>query len=136
MHGRRQFVVWIVPLSGLTNATLVVCYKCHTRPPAPLRISAKCKWKVESYKVQSRCICVYFLLSTLHFITSTFVSEQRCGRKERMTPGQHVPLIPWATHIIQWLLQRVATRRLWANRPKKASVRIGVCNSTPWSWNC
>ena len=34
MHGRRQFVVWIVPLSGLTNATLVVCYKCHTRPPS------------------------------------------------------------------------------------------------------
>ena len=31
-------------------------------------------------------------------------------RKERMTPGQHVPLIPWATHIIQWPLQRVATR--------------------------
>ena len=45
-------------------------------------------------------------------------SEQRRGRKERMTPGQHVPLIPWATHIIQWPLQRAATRRLWANRKK------------------
>src|SRR3989344_3718646 len=53
------------------------------------------------------------------------------GRKERMTPGQHVPLISWATHIIQWPLQRVAKRRLGANRPKAASVRIGVCNSTP-----
>ena len=41
------------------------------------------------------------------------------GRKERMTQGQHVPLIPWATHIIQWPLQRVATRRLWANRQKR-----------------
>jgi len=26
-----------------------------------------------------------------------------------MTPGQHVPLTPWATRIIQWSLQRVAT---------------------------
>jgi hypothetical protein len=34
MHGRRQFVVWIVPFSGVTNATLVVCYKCHTRLPS------------------------------------------------------------------------------------------------------
>jgi hypothetical protein len=25
-----------------------------------------------------------------------------------MTPGQHVPLIPWATHVIQW---RTTTRR-------------------------
>ena len=27
------------------------------------------------------------------------------GRKARMTPDQHGPLIPWATHAIQWLLQ-------------------------------
>ena len=33
MHGRRQFVIWIVPLSGVTNATLVVCYICQTRLP-------------------------------------------------------------------------------------------------------
>ena len=33
MHGRRQFVVWIVPLSGVTNATLVGCYKCQPRLP-------------------------------------------------------------------------------------------------------
>ena len=35
-----------------------------------------------------------------------------------MTPGQHVPLIPWATHIIQWRIQRVATGKPRAN-PKK-----------------
>ena len=32
-----------------------------------------------------------------------------------MTPGQHVPLIPWATHVIQWLLQRDAMWRHGAN---------------------
>ena len=36
-----------------------------------------------------------------------------------MTPGQHVPLISWATHIIQWRLQRVATPKGRAN-PKKS----------------
>ena len=30
------------------------------------------------------------------------------GRKVRMTPNQHGPLIPWATHVIQWTVQRVA----------------------------
>ncbi len=35
-----------------------------------------------------------------------------------MTPGQHVPLIPWATHIIQWRKQRVATGKPRANRNK------------------
>ena len=32
----------------------------------------------------------------------------RRGRKVRMTPGQHDPLIPWATHVIQSHLQRDA----------------------------
>ena len=31
LHGCRQFVPWGVPLSGVTNATLVPCYKCHGR---------------------------------------------------------------------------------------------------------
>jgi len=35
-----------------------------------------------------------------------------------MTPGQHVPLISWATHVIQSPLQRVAMRKLKANRNK------------------
>ena len=35
-----------------------------------------------------------------------------------MTPGQHVPLIPWATHVIQWLLQRDAISKDGANRYK------------------
>ena len=33
LHGRRQFVVWIVPLSGVTNATLIACYTCQARLP-------------------------------------------------------------------------------------------------------
>ena len=37
-----------------------------------------------------------------------------------MTPGQHVPLIPWATHVIQWLLQRDAMGRPGANRNKSS----------------
>src|SRR3989344_5325443 len=35
-----------------------------------------------------------------------------------MTPGQHVPLISWATHIIQWRPQRVARGNPRANRNK------------------
>jgi hypothetical protein len=35
-----------------------------------------------------------------------------------MTPGQHVPLISWATHVIQSSLQRVATGKPEANRKK------------------
>jgi hypothetical protein len=33
MHGCRQFVAWAVPFSGVTNATLVVCYICQARLP-------------------------------------------------------------------------------------------------------
>ena len=35
-----------------------------------------------------------------------------------MTPSPHVPLISWATHIIQWRLQRVATGKPRANPNK------------------
>jgi len=44
--------------------------------------------------------------------------ELWAGRKARMTPGQHGPLIPWATHAIQSPLQRVATGKPRANRKK------------------
>ncbi|MEN9614540.1 MAG: hypothetical protein RLZZ347_847 [Candidatus Parcubacteria bacterium] len=37
-----------------------------------------------------------------------------------MTPGQHGPLIPWATHVIQWLLQRDAIPKGGANRYKSS----------------
>ena len=39
MHGRRQFVVWTVPLSGVTNATLVACYICQARLPSSFGIN-------------------------------------------------------------------------------------------------
>ena len=43
-----------------------------------------------------------------------------------MTPGQHGPLIPWATHIIQSQLQRDAMGRPGANHKKN-------CASSDWS---
>jgi len=52
-----------------------------------------------------------------------------------MTSNQHGPLIPWATLMIQWLKQRVAKSQDGANLKNSASVRIGVCNLTLWSWN-
>ena len=32
-----------------------------------------------------------------------------------MTPSQHGPLMPWAAHVIQWLVQRVAKPQGGAN---------------------
>ena len=48
------------------------------------------------------------------------------GEEARMTPSQHVPLMPWATRMIQWLVQRVATPKGEANLIKPAPVRIEV----------
>ena len=63
----------MVPFSGETSATPVVCYTCHTRLPG-----------------------------------ST-------GRKAGMTSSQRGPLMPWATHMIQWMKQWVAKPRGGAN---------------------
>jgi len=52
-----------------------------------------------------------------------------------MTSDQRGPLTPWATHVLQWPLQRVAKSQDGANPIKAVSVRIEVCNSTSWSWN-
>ena len=43
-----------------------------------------------------------------------------------MTPGQHDPLTHWATHMIQWYVQRVAKGQPGANPLKHISVRIEV----------
>ena len=45
--------------------------------------------------------------------TATFIVEEA-----RMTPSQHVPLMSWATRMIQWLVQRVATSKDEANLNK------------------
>jgi len=45
------------------------------------------------------------------------------------------PLMSWATLMLQWFEQRVAKPRGGANLWKQTSVRIGGCNSPPWSWN-
>ena len=46
-----------------------------------------------------------------------------------------MPLMTWATHVLQWLVQSAAKRWRGANLKKPISVRIVVCNSTTWSWN-
>ena len=46
-----------------------------------------------------------------------------------------MPLIRWATHVLQWVVQRVANLRGGANLRKLFSVRIVLCNSSTWSWN-
>ncbi len=39
-------------------------------------------------------------------------------------------LMGWATHVLQWPVQRVANPRGGANLTKPVVVRIAVCNST------
>ena len=46
-----------------------------------------------------------------------------------MTSNHHAPMI-WATHVLQWTIQRAAKPRGQANPIKLFSVRIVVCNST------
>ena len=52
-------------------------------------------------------------------------NEEEVGMKL----NQHGPLMPWATLMIQWLVQCVAKPRGGANRKKLTSVRIEGCNS-------
>ncbi len=47
-----------------------------------------------------------------------------------MTSNPHGPLMPWATLVLQWPVQRVAKPQGGANPKKPAPVRIEVCNST------
>ena len=41
-----------------------------------------------------------------------------------MTSNQHGPLMSWATHMLQWPVQRVAKTQGGANPKKSASVQI------------
>ncbi len=41
-----------------------------------------------------------------------------------------MPLMGWASHVLQWAIQRVAIPRGGANLRKSFLVRIAVCNST------
>ena len=45
-------------------------------------------------------------------------------RKEGMTSDQHGPLIPWATLMLQWSVQRVAKPQGGANPSKPTPVQI------------
>ena len=40
------------------------------------------------------------------------------GRKARMTPNQHGPLMTWAAHVVQWPVQCVRCRKAEINRNK------------------
>ena len=51
------------------------------------------------------------------------------GRKEGMTSNQRGPLMPWATRMLQWLVQRAAKSQDGANPKKPTPVRIEGCNS-------
>jgi hypothetical protein len=51
------------------------------------------------------CSVLYLSRETAPFI----------GEEARMTPSQHDPLIPWATLMIQWHIQRVAMSKDGAN---------------------
>ncbi len=42
-----------------------------------------------------------------------------------MTSNQHGPLIPWATHMIQWLIQ-------WVAKPRGGANPIKVSLSSDW----
>jgi len=44
-----------------------------------------------------------------------------------------MPLMSRASRMLQWPVQRAAIPWGGANPKKPVSVRIGVCNSTPWS---
>ena len=48
---------------------------------------------------------------------------------------QIMPLMTWATHVLQWRKQREAIPRGGANLKNNVSVRTVVCNSTTRSWN-
>ena len=85
MHGRRQFVAWVVPFSGVTNATLVACYICQARLPTTKRID----------RFGSIVLCV--------------VGGRWGWRQVSMS------LIPWATHVIQWMVQQDAIPKGGAN---------------------
>ena len=99
LHGRRQFVVWIVPLSGVTNETLIVCYMCHARlPPQCSRSEHSYKLLVTSYEYK---FCVAkFVTSNSQLLTLNYALRAYWGgRKERMTPGQHDP---WYLGLHTW----------------------------------
>ena len=44
-----------------------------------------------------------------------------------------MPFISWATHVLQWPVQRDASLRRQAKLGKPVSVQIEVCNSTSWN---
>ncbi|KAK4773491.1 hypothetical protein SAY87_028510 [Trapa incisa] len=56
----------------------------------------------------------------------------RGGKRRPVISGRkvRVPNMPWATHVLQWLGQRVASPRGGANSKNSSSVRIAGCNSS------
>ena len=51
------------------------------------------------------------------------------------SPQIIMPLMIWATHVLQWRSQSEANPRGGANHKKAVPVRTVVCNPTTRSWN-
>ena len=58
-------------------------------------------------------------------IVRKIICDQRAGRKEGMTSNQHGPLMPWATHVLQW-------RRQWVANPQGGANPIKLRPSSDW----
>ncbi len=60
-----------------------------------------------------------------HACGATCDCDLWAGRKEGMMSNQRGPLIPWATHMIQWYGQ-------WAAKPQGGANPIKPCPSSDW----
>ena len=127
MHGRRQFVAWVVPFSGVTNATLVVCYICQARLPTTQCGNGNekmtiCFWgdcrspegdeEKEIFSPKISGLWKNIIVSFSPFVCC--VVGGRWGWRQ-----VSMSLIPWATHVIQWIVQQDAKSKDGAN-PYKA----------------
>ena len=68
---------------------------------------------VQENKSDARCTIqdsrIYFLNHRSCIMNLLLIArDQKRGRKEGMTTDQHGPLMPWATHVLQWSGQWVA----------------------------
>ena len=117
LHGCRQLVTWVAPLIRVTSVTLILCYMCHRRqPPTKSGGLGNSKHEIRNPK-------------KFRILRFEFRIYQTCGfgrgRKVRMTPSQHGPLIPWATQALQWPIQ-------WVAKPQGGANPIKVGPSSDW----
>ena len=115
LHGCRQFVLWGLPFSWVTNATLASCYSCHEGQPPLFGRERKISVISFLFSVFSfTLICFRFIglirlanwkLVNLKPITDnrepitgfSFANKKR-GRKVRMMSNQHGAYAAGHTH--------------------------------------